>query len=93
MKTLVIILSKVLYWVGKIIGKGSSLPGKIALKIEQSKDSSGVNPFKALPAGIPKALRETLGNSGSSTAANKAEIDKFVKNVKTILKLDFKAIA
>ena len=36
MKTLVIILSKILYWVGKIIGKGSSLPGKIALKIDKN---------------------------------------------------------
>lgn len=55
---------------------------KFAVKIEQSKDSTGVNPFKALPAGIPKALRESLGNNGGSSMANKAEIDKFVKNLK-----------
>lgn len=55
---------------------------KIALKIEQSKESTGANPFKALPAGIPKALRDSLGGNGASNAASRAEVDKFVKNVK-----------
>lgn len=54
---------------------------KFAVKIEQDKNSSGVNPLKALPAGIPKALRGVLP-SGESPVANKAEVDKFVRNIK-----------
>lgn len=36
MKTIIILLNKILYWVGKLIGKGSSLPGKIALKLDKN---------------------------------------------------------
>lgn len=36
MKIFVIIISKLLYLIGKVIGKGSSLPGKIALKIDKN---------------------------------------------------------
>ena len=34
MKSIIILINKFLYWIGKLIGKGSSLPGKIALKIK-----------------------------------------------------------
>ena len=33
-KTIAILLCKLLRFVGKIIGKGSSLPGKYALKVD-----------------------------------------------------------
>ena len=36
MKSIIILLNKFLYWIGKIIGKGSSLPGKIALKLDRN---------------------------------------------------------
>ena len=35
MKTLIILLCKFLYWIGKLVGKGSSLPGKVALKLDK----------------------------------------------------------
>lgn len=53
---------------------------KFAVKIEQDKNSSGVNPFKGLPAGVPKALRGVLPSE--SPGASKAEVEKFVRNVK-----------
>lgn len=36
MKSLIIFISKVLYMIGKLIGKGSSMPGKIALKLDKN---------------------------------------------------------
>lgn len=54
---------------------------KFAVKIEQDKNSSGVNPFKVLPAGIPKSLRGMLPTA-ESPMASKTEIEKFVRNVK-----------
>lgn len=36
MKSIVILISKLLYIIGKMIGKGSSLPGKIALKLDKN---------------------------------------------------------
>lgn len=36
MKSLIILLSKFLYWLGKLVGKGSSLPGQIALKLDKN---------------------------------------------------------
>ena len=36
MKSIIILLNKFLYWIGKLIGKGSSLPGKIALKLDRN---------------------------------------------------------
>ncbi len=36
MKSLIILLSKILYKIGKLIGKGSSMPGKIALKLDKN---------------------------------------------------------
>ncbi len=36
MKFFIILLSKFIYWVGKLVGKGSSLPGKIALKLDKN---------------------------------------------------------
>lgn len=36
MKSLIILLSKILYRIGKFIGKGSSMPGKIALKLDKN---------------------------------------------------------
>ena len=35
MKSLIILLSKFIYWIGKMVGKGSSLPGQIALKLDR----------------------------------------------------------
>lgn len=35
MKLFIILLSKFIYWFGKLFGKGSSLPGKIALKLDR----------------------------------------------------------
>lgn len=35
MKALIILLSKFIYWIGKLVGKGSSLPGQIALKLDK----------------------------------------------------------
>lgn len=35
MKSLIILLSKFIYWIGKLVGKGSSMPGKIALKLDK----------------------------------------------------------
>lgn len=36
MKALIILLSKILYFIGKLVGKGSSLPGQIALKLDKN---------------------------------------------------------
>lgn len=36
MKTFIILLSKFLYFIGKMVGKGSSLPGQIALKMDKN---------------------------------------------------------
>ena len=36
MKSIVILISKLLYIIGKMIGKGSSMPGKIALKLDKN---------------------------------------------------------
>ena len=36
MKTIIILINKFLYWIGKLIGKGSSMPGKIALKLDKN---------------------------------------------------------
>lgn len=36
MKTLIILLSKFIYMIGKLVGKGSSLPGQIALKLDKN---------------------------------------------------------
>ena len=36
MKSIIILLNKLLYLIGKLIGKGSSLPGKIALKLDKN---------------------------------------------------------
>lgn len=36
MKLFIILLSKFIYWLGKLVGKGSSLPGEIALKLDPS---------------------------------------------------------
>lgn len=36
MKMLVIVLSKIIYFIGKCVKKGSSLPGKIALKLDKN---------------------------------------------------------
>ena len=36
MKSLIILISKILYMIGKLIGKGSSMPGKIALKLDKN---------------------------------------------------------
>lgn len=36
LKILIILLSKLLYFIGKLIGKGSSLPGQIALKLDKN---------------------------------------------------------
>ena len=36
MKSIIILLNKFLYWLGKMIGKGSSMPGKIALKLDKN---------------------------------------------------------
>ena len=35
-KTFIIILAKILYFIGKLIGKGSSMPGQIALKLDKN---------------------------------------------------------
>lgn len=35
-KTFIIILAKILYFIGKLIGKGSSMPGQIALKLDRN---------------------------------------------------------
>lgn len=35
-KTLVIIISKIIYFIGKLVGKGSSMPGKIALMLDKN---------------------------------------------------------
>lgn len=36
MKAIIILLNKFLYWLGKLMGKGSSMPGKIALKLDKN---------------------------------------------------------
>lgn len=36
MTFLIILISKIIYWFGKLFGKGSSLPGKIALKMNNN---------------------------------------------------------
>lgn len=36
LKSIVILISKLLYKIGKLIGKGSSMPGKIALKLDKN---------------------------------------------------------
>lgn len=36
MKSFIILINKFLYWIGKLMGKGSSLPGKIALKLDKN---------------------------------------------------------
>lgn len=36
MKLLVILISKIAYMIGKLVGKGSSMPGKIALKLDKN---------------------------------------------------------
>ena len=59
----------------------ANVNAKFAVKIEQDKNSSGVNPFKALPAGVPKSLRGMLP-SAESPGASKAEVDKFVRNIR-----------
>ena len=59
----------------------ANVNAKFAVKIEQDKNSSGVNPFKALPAGVPKSLRGMLP-SAESPGASRAEVDKFVRNIR-----------
>ena len=34
LKSLIIIFSKMMYWIGKIFGKGTSFPGKVALQLD-----------------------------------------------------------
>lgn len=36
MKSIIILISKFIYWIGKLVGKGSSLPGQIALKLDKN---------------------------------------------------------
>ena len=36
MKALIILLNKILYQIGKLFHKGSSMPGKVALKIDKN---------------------------------------------------------
>lgn len=36
MKTIIILINKFLYLIGKLMGKGSSMPGKIALKLDKN---------------------------------------------------------
>lgn len=35
-KTFIILIAKILYFIGKLIGKGSSMPGQIALKLDKN---------------------------------------------------------
>ena len=36
MKSLIILINKVLYMIGKMLGRGSTLPGQIALKLDKN---------------------------------------------------------
>ena len=36
MKIIIILICKLLYFIGKVVGKGSSLPGKVALKLDKN---------------------------------------------------------
>ena len=36
MKSLIILINKLIYMIGKMIGRGSTLPGQIALKLDKN---------------------------------------------------------
>ena len=40
MKILIILLNKIIYCIGRCVKKGSSLPGKIALKLDKNNNGS-----------------------------------------------------
>jgi len=57
---------------------------KFAVKIEQSKDSTGVNPLKSLP-GVPRALKEAMGTQAiGADAAQQSEVKRFMNNLKKL---------
>ena len=55
---------------------------KIALKIEQDKDSSGVNPMKGLPA-LGRSVKEELTKTAEKVSDN-SEVEKFRSRIKKI---------
>lgn len=57
-KALIIILSKLLYKIGKLVGKGSSLPGQIALKLDK-------NILSKLE--LPKTIIAVTGSNGKTS--------------------------
>lgn len=44
MKTIIILINKFIYWLGKLVGKGSSMPRKNCTKIRQKHTKKGKTP-------------------------------------------------
>lgn len=61
MKTLAILLGKLVVFIGKILNRGSSLPGEIALKI----DKNLLKKFK-----LPKTIIAVTGSSGKGSTSS-----------------------
>lgn len=74
MKTLAILVCKVVRIIGKLVGKGSSLPGKIALKID---------PNILAKIKLPKYVIAVTGSNGKTSTVEmiKAVLDKIDKKV------------
>ena len=61
MKFIAILLGKMVVLAGKILGKGSSLPGEIALKL----DNNLLKKFK-----LPKTIIAVTGSSGKGSTSS-----------------------
>lgn len=57
-KTFIILIAKILYFIGKLIGKGSSMPGQIALKLDK-------NILKRIK--LPKNIIVVTGSNGKTS--------------------------
>lgn len=78
MKTLIILISKLLYMIGKLIGKGSSMPGKIALKLDKNILKKIILPDDIIvvtgsngKTSTVEMICNTLENNGYNVGCNK----------------------
>ncbi len=78
MKSLIILLSKILYKIGKLIGKGSSMPGKIALKLDKNILKKIYLPYYIIvvtgsngKTSTVEMICDILENNGYSVGCNK----------------------